>query len=66
MQLLDEIRMAGRVVVCDSWFTSLSLAQNLRRHDMHLVGTIRMNKPYLPAKNYIKELKLPKDDMVAL
>ena len=32
---------------------------------MHLVGTIRMNKPYLPTKTYIKDLKLPKDNTLA-
>ena len=66
MQLLEDIIRAGRVVVCDNWFTSLSLAKNLRSHNMHLVGTIRCNKPYLPSKVFIKELKLPKDDTVAL
>ena len=66
MRLLDELRQAGRVVVCDSWFTSLHLAQTLRSYDMHLVGTICMNKPYLPTKTFIKDLKLPKDDTVAL
>ena len=66
MALLDELRQAGRVVVCDSWFTSLHLAQTLRSYDMHLVGTICMNKPYLPTKTFIKDLKLPKDDTVAL
>ena len=66
MELLADLREAGRVVVCDNWFTSLHLAQTLRSHNMHLVGTIRMNKPYLPTKTYIKDLKLPKDDTVAL
>ena len=29
MELLEHLREAGRVVVCDSWFTSLHLAQTL-------------------------------------
>ena len=33
---------------------------------MQLVSTIRMNKPYLPSKEFIKDWKLPKNDTVAL
>ena len=66
MDFLNELCQEGRVVVCDSWFTSLHLAQTLRSYDMHLVDTMRMNKPYLPSKTFIKDLKLPKDDTVAL
>ena len=66
MALLEDLKAAGRVVVCDSWFTSLHLAQTLRSHNMHLVGTIRMNKPYLPSKTWIKSLKIPKDETVIL
>ena len=40
MELLNELRQAGRVVVCDSWFTSLHLAQTLRSYNMHLVSTL--------------------------
>ena len=64
MKLLENLKAPGRVVVLDNWFTSLHLAQTLRRNNMHLVGTIRMNKPYLPSKAFIKDLKLPKDDSV--
>ena len=66
MQLLENLKTAGRVVVLDNWFTSLHLAQTLRRHNMHLVGTIRMTKPYLPSKNFITNLRLPKDDTLIL
>merc|ERR1712121_377186 len=31
-----------------------------------VVGTIRMNKPYLPSKNFIANLRLPKDDSLIL
>ena len=66
LELLKHIQEPGRVVVCDSWFTSLHLAQTLRSFDMHLVGTIRMNKPYIPSKSFVKSLRLPKDDTVLL
>ena len=55
LQLIEELMTEGRTVVCDNWFTSLHLAQSLRLRDMHLVGTIRMNKPYLPSKEFIKD-----------
>ena len=48
MELIQDLLQVGRAVVCDNWFTSLHLAQTLRSHEMHLVGTIRMNKTYLP------------------
>ena len=66
MQLLNDLLIAGRTVVLDNWFTSLPLTRKLQRYDMHLVGTIRMNKAFLPSKDFIKSLKLPKNDAVAL
>ena len=33
---------------------------------MHLVGTIRINKPYVPSKTFIKALKLSKGDTLIL
>ena len=33
---------------------------------MHLVGTIRMNKAYLPSKTFIQNLRIPKDDSLIL
>ncbi len=40
--------LQGRTMVCDNFFTSLSLAEELRQRKMTLVGTIRKNKPELP------------------
>ena len=65
MQLLNDLTIAGRTVVLDNWFTSQHLTQTLLDHEMHLVGTIRMNKSFLPSKGFVKSLKLPKDDTVA-
>ncbi len=40
--------LQGRTVVCDNFFTSFSLAEELWQRKMTLVGTIRKNKPELP------------------
>ncbi len=40
--------LQGVTVTCDNFFTSYSLAQELLRKKIALVGTIRKNKPELP------------------
>lgn len=40
--------LQGITVTCDNFFTSYSLAQELLRKKIALVGTIRKNKPELP------------------
>lgn len=40
--------LQGVTVTCDKFFTSYSLAQELLRKKIALVGTIRKNKPELP------------------
>ena len=48
MSLLEDNLIApGRVVCCDSWFTSIQLARKLKTKRMHIVGTMQ-NKNYLP------------------
>lgn len=42
--------LRGVTVTCDNFFTSFSLAQELLRNKVALVGTIRANKPELPPK----------------
>ncbi|XP_029929045.1 piggyBac transposable element-derived protein 4-like [Myripristis murdjan] len=43
--------MRGRTVTCDNFFTSLPLALRLlRERDLRLVGTVRRNRPELPAR----------------
>ena len=66
MKLLAELLQKGRAVVLDNWFTSMHLAETLQSHNMHLVGTIRMNKPDLPTKDFFKSLQLPVTDSVAV
>ena len=45
-----EIENSGRNITCDNFFTSLSLARKLLEKKLTIVGTIRKNKPELPAK----------------
>ncbi|XP_036945365.1 piggyBac transposable element-derived protein 1-like [Acanthopagrus latus] len=40
----------NKKITCDNFFTSFSLAQELLRKKVALVGTIRANKPELPLK----------------
>ncbi|XP_049320225.1 piggyBac transposable element-derived protein 4-like [Astyanax mexicanus] len=42
--------LKGVTVTCDNFFTSYSLAQELLRKKVALVGTIRANKPELPPR----------------
>ncbi|CAK6976223.1 piggyBac transposable element-derived protein 4-like [Scomber scombrus] len=41
--------LTGRNVTCDNLFTSYELGQRLLHRDMTMVGTVRQNKPELPA-----------------
>ena len=67
MKLIRDCNLLadGRVIVMDNWFTSTHLVQTLKSYNMHVVGTIRMNKAQVPSKTLIKDLKLPKGDTVA-
>lgn len=47
LELTRDYGRRGRTVTTDNWFTSLPLANSLRRTGLELVGTIRQ-KPYLP------------------
>ncbi|XP_005947474.1 piggyBac transposable element-derived protein 4 [Haplochromis burtoni] len=46
LQLTEGLK--GHTVTCDNFFTSFSLAEELLRRKVALVGTIRGNKPELP------------------
>lgn len=49
-RLITPISGSGRNVTHDNWFTSVSLAHELlEQHKLTTVGTIRKNKPQLPA-----------------
>jgi hypothetical protein len=38
-----------KTIVCDNFFTSLPLAEKLWQNNTKIIGTIRSNKPQLPA-----------------
>ena len=65
MQLLEHLQVAGRTVCLDNWFTSINLAKELQEKSMHLVGTLR-EKPQLPTKTAINDLKLNLKESVAM
>ena len=46
--LVEDIENLGRNIICDNFFTNLSLARKLLQKKLTLVGTMRKNKPELP------------------
>lgn len=48
-RLTKEIENSGRNITCDNFFTSYALATHLTSKKLSLIGTIRKNKPELPA-----------------
>jgi hypothetical protein len=47
-RLLEPIRCKGRNVTTDNFFTSLSLAKQLKEKHVSLIGTMRTNRRELP------------------
>jgi hypothetical protein len=48
LRLSDFLRNSGRNITTDNFFTSLSLAKELKARRLSLVGTIRKNRRELP------------------
>lgn len=50
LSLIEPYKHSGRNVTTDNFFTSLSLANNLRIGGLSLVGTMRSNKSSIPCE----------------
>ena len=65
LKLVEPIpNVAGRVVCCDNWFTSLGLVQKLQLKGLGCVGTIR-KKPTMPLPT-VQLMNIPEGEVVAL
>lgn len=56
----------GRTLTTDNWYTSVPLALRLLDHKTHLIGTVRLDRKYLPpeAHQRKKSSKLNKGEIV--
>lgn len=50
LDMVKGLENSGRNITCDNFFTSLNLARELDRLQLTILGTIRRNKPELPAE----------------
>lgn len=48
LDLVAPLKLKGRVITTDNWFTSLDLLRELKKYDIGLVGTVRRNKRFIP------------------
>ena len=48
--LTKDFQGTGRNVTCDNYFTNLSLAENLAKQKLTMVGTVKRNKTFLPLR----------------
>lgn len=46
LELCSPLLDQGRILYCDNWYTSVSLATNLLAHQTHTVGTLRSNRSH--------------------
>ena len=48
--LVHHWEKSGRTIVCDNFFTSLSLGRHLMSKGLALLGTVRQNKTFVPSE----------------
>ena len=58
MSLSESLKQSGRNITCDNFFTSLSLANNLNKSGLTLVGTMKSNRCELPANFRTPQINL--------
>ncbi|XP_045463858.1 piggyBac transposable element-derived protein 3-like [Harmonia axyridis] len=48
MRLIEPVKGSNRNITTDNWYTSLELANALKKEKLTLVGTLRKNKAFIP------------------
>lgn len=57
LKLIDKLKDQGRIVICDNFYTSIGLAEELLSRKTFLCGTIRTNRKGLPRALLMTRLK---------
>jgi hypothetical protein len=63
LQLTEPISNSGRNVTTDQFFTSVTLAQELKKRRLSLVGTLNKRKPDIPSEFVSTAAKIPLSSM---
>lgn len=56
-QLTSHLRGKGHILYFDNFFNSVPLMEELKRNDIHAVGTVNMSRRYLPTFKSDKSMK---------
>ncbi|KAJ8972822.1 hypothetical protein NQ314_000019, partial [Rhamnusium bicolor] len=64
MKLMEKLLNEGRILICDNFYTSLPLAQELLSKKTFVCGTLRSNRKGIPKEITSKRLK--RGDIIAL
>jgi hypothetical protein len=63
LQLTEPISNSGRNITTDQFFTSVTLAQELKKRRLSLVGTLNKRKPDIPSEFVSTAAKIPFSSM---